>query len=174
LYYRLRVVPIQLPPLRERAEDIPLLAEHFIRKICKAEGLRLKRFSAQAMTLLMSQSWPGNVRELENSISMAVALSGEAETLEVWHFPSLMVPQEVQAPMSVMPPCGIDYDQAVTMFKRSLLEQALRSAQWNKAHAARMLGLKRTTLTATLKSLSLCQGDIADDELNELVATANC
>ena len=81
LLYRLNVVPIRVPPLREHLSDIPLLAEHFIEKICRREGLRPKLLSSSALRCLEDYEWPGNVRQLEHSIEMAVALSGEREQL---------------------------------------------------------------------------------------------
>ena len=86
LYYRLSVVPIHLPPLRERAEDIPLLARHFVEKICRQEEMELKEISREALFDLVDYPWPGNVRQLENAIEMAVILSGTRDVLEPGDF----------------------------------------------------------------------------------------
>ena len=159
LYYRLRVVPIQLPPMRDRKDDIPLLVDHFINKTCHIEGLAPKTITAEALRSLIEHDWPGNVRELENAIAMAVALSGESDRLEIWNFPTLTTPQQLDVIPCILPPNGIDYEKAVTLFRKALLEQAMRTTGWNKSQAAQLLGLKRTTLTATLKSLNLCRDD---------------
>ena len=81
LYYRLHVVPLCVPPLRDRKSDIPLLAEHFIRKIARQEALPLKTLHPEALNLLVTYSWPGNVRQLENSIEMAMIVSGDRSEL---------------------------------------------------------------------------------------------
>jgi transcriptional regulator with GAF, ATPase, and Fis domain len=175
LYYRLRVVPIHIPPLRERKEDIPLLAEHFITKTCRFEKIAPKSLSNEALELLLDHDWPGNVREMENAISMALTLSGATPRLEVWHFPVLMAPAQVQPPPSILPPEGIDYDHVVTTFRRSLLEQALRAAKGNKSQAAQLLGMKRTTLNNALKLMNLggddeCLDDGASQKLTAMAS----
>src|SRR5262249_32253721 len=81
LYYRLNVVPLRMPPLRERAGDVPVLARHFVEKICRAENLPVKRLSPEAEERLCRYSWPGNVRQLENAIETAVALSDDRAVL---------------------------------------------------------------------------------------------
>ena len=151
LYYRLNVVPIAAPPLRERLEDIPLLAHHFVEKICEQEGISTRRLSPETIERLKNYSWPGNVRQLENVVEMAVALSGTREILYPSDFPlpSAAVPR--------MPPGRAietnDFEQTVGRIERQILEDALRKAGGNKTAAAEMLGLKRTTLAAKLKSL---------------------
>ena len=80
LYYRLAVVPIELPPLRERREDIPLLVEHFLEQVCADNGRRTKKVASGAMTLLMQHDWPGNVRELKNVVERLAILTGDAES----------------------------------------------------------------------------------------------
>ncbi len=87
LYYRLNVVPMQMPPLRDRLEDIPLLAHHFVEKICRLETIAQRRLAPETLAHLMSCAWPGNVRQLENAIEMAVALCGEREQLYPSDFP---------------------------------------------------------------------------------------
>ena len=81
LYYRLNVVPLQMPPLRKRANDIPMLVSHFIKKICHAENIDLKRIAPETLDLLCAQPWPGNVRQLENAVEMAIAVSGDRDVL---------------------------------------------------------------------------------------------
>lgn len=156
LYYRLNVVPIHIPPLRERWQDIPLLVEHFLEKICQAEGMAPKRVFAETIEALQSYSWPGNVRQLENTVERAVILSGERQTL----FPSdfslpggaSIARAATPAPVAV-PEAGMDLQQTVQKLERALIEQALRRTGGNKSQAADILGMKRTTLTAKMRAL---------------------
>ncbi|MGA3185854.1 MAG: sigma-54 dependent transcriptional regulator [Bryobacteraceae bacterium] len=147
LYYRLNVVPIAAPPLRERLEDIPLLARHFAEKICKQEAIPTRRFSPETIERLKNCPWPGNVRQLENVVEMAVALSGTRE---------ILYPSDFPLPLSAIPANPIstnDFEQTVGRIERQILEDALKKAGGNKTAAAGMLGLKRTTLAAKLKNL---------------------
>jgi DNA-binding NtrC family response regulator len=163
LYYRLNVVPIQMPPLRERLGDVPLLVYHFIEKICRQEAIPVKQIVREALDHLRTYSWPGNVRELENAVEKAVALSGDRPVLYPSDFP---LPQErnwkdTPAPgeLSVeLPEEGIDFEAAVSRFEWSILAQALRRAGGNKTRAASLLRLKRTTLAAKLRALEAKAG----------------
>jgi DNA-binding NtrC family response regulator len=150
LYYRLNVVPIAAPPLRDRLEDIPLLAHHFVEKICRQEEIPMRRLSPETIERLKNCPWPGNVRQLENVVEMAVALSGTREILYPSDFP-------LPAQSTRVTPTGAiatnDFEQTVGRIERQILEDALRKAGGNKTAAAGMLGLKRTTLAAKLKSL---------------------
>jgi DNA-binding NtrC family response regulator len=151
LYYRLNVVPIAAPPLRERLEDIPLLAHHFVEKICRQEQIPIRRLSPETLERLKSCPWPGNVRQLENVVEMAIALSGTREVLYPSDFPL-----PTQSLSSIAPGSAIattDFEQTVGRIERQILEDALKKAGGNKTVAAEMLGLKRTTLAAKLKSL---------------------
>lgn len=158
LYYRLNVVPIEMPPLRERLSDVPLLVDHFIEKICRQEGIPPKRIVREALDRLCGYCWPGNVRELENAVEKAVVLSGERRVLYAADFP---LPQErswkhapAPAELSVkLPEGGLDYEAVVSRFEWSILDQALRRAGGNKTRAASLLRLKRTTLAAKLRAL---------------------
>ncbi|MFN3325858.1 MAG: sigma-54 dependent transcriptional regulator [Bryobacteraceae bacterium] len=158
LYYRLNVVPVRIPPLRERLRDVPLLVEHFLRKICSQEEIPLRRLAPETMDRLCSYSWPGNVRQLENAVEMAVVLSGDRETLYPADFPlpSIAPSKPLLAtatPFIAVPDDGLDYEQTVLQIERNILRQALEKTRGNKKQAAEMLRLKRTTLTAKLKSL---------------------
>ncbi|MBX5494864.1 MAG: sigma-54-dependent Fis family transcriptional regulator [Bryobacteraceae bacterium] len=158
LYYRLNVVPISIPPLRERIRDIPLLVHHFIEKVCRQEGLPMREISPETMDRLCSYHWPGNVRQLENAVEMAVALSGNRTTLYPGDFPLPQAPRKpplIEAGAVAVPDDGLDFEQTVSQIERNILEQALQKAKGNKKLAADMLRLKRTTLTAKLKSLEL-------------------
>jgi len=158
LYYRLNVVPIHLPPLAERRCDIPLLAAHFVNKICIRESIPSKQISAEAMERLSEYSWPGNVRQLENAIEMAVILSADRDLLLPSDF-RLPSPAQWKAmnpsalPSIRLPDEGMDFEKTIARIERSLLEQALRRSNGNKKQAAGLLRLKRTTFSAKLKSL---------------------
>jgi DNA-binding NtrC family response regulator len=155
LYYRLNVVPIHMPPLRRRREDIPWLAAHFVEKICRVEEIPCKMLTSRAIAALCEYSWPGNVRQLENLLEMAIALSGSRELLDSRDFPFPAVPAiSVQAsgPAISLPENGMDYQRTVASIERSIIEQALQKTGGNKKAAAEMLGLKRTTLSAKVRS----------------------
>jgi DNA-binding NtrC family response regulator len=156
LYYRLNVVPLQMPSLRQRGGDIPRLVEHFVSKICKMEGLALKRVSPEAMGRIGSGAWPGNVRQLENCVEMAVAMSGEREVLYASDFglsdpvPAKVISIGAGAPFHL--PESMDFGAAVGQFERAMLAGALLQTAGNKTAAAELLGLKRTTLIMKLRT----------------------
>jgi transcriptional regulator with GAF, ATPase, and Fis domain len=159
LYYRLNVVPIHLIPLRERREDIPLLLDYFLQKTCAAEGVPLKRVTDEALDYLLAQNWPGNVRQFEHTVQMALALSGDRLTLTAQDFTvrgraAAAAPASVPTshqPLVTVGRDGIDFDQVVSDFERSLVNQALAVSGGNKARAADLLRIKRTTLLAKMK-----------------------
>jgi DNA-binding NtrC family response regulator len=158
LLYRLNVVPISVPPLRERISDIPLLAEHFAEKICRREELNPKRLSPDALNRLMDYDWPGNVRQLEHAIEMAVTLSGEREKLFLG---DIRLPDAREIPMTGetrinLRGTGINFDEVIGGVEKLLLQEALRKYNGNKAKAANFLGLPRTTLMYKVKSLEAC------------------
>ena len=159
LYYRINVVPIGLPALRERPSDVPPLALHFIEKICREENLAAKQISYETLSRLGGHDWPGNVRQLENAVEKAIVLSGERSVLLPGDFPlpPRRHPIAFQAGaqgMIAVPDQGLDFERTVGSIERNILEQALRKTRGNKKLAAEMLGLKRTTLTAKLRSLA--------------------
>lgn len=160
LYYRLNVVPIHLSPLRERRSDIPLLLNFFLEKIRTVEGGALKQISDEALDYLMRQDWPGNVRQLEHTVQMACALSGDCEILQARDFvvrgrAAAQLAEPVlpnsSRPFVTVGQDGIDFDKVVADFERSLLNQALAVSGGNKARAADLLKIKRTTLLAKMK-----------------------
>jgi DNA-binding NtrC family response regulator len=158
LFYRLNVVPLCMPPLRDRGSDVPLLVHHFIGKICRNEAIPAKRITEAALERLAAYSWPGNVRQLENSVEMAIAMSGERETLCPSDFPLPSPAQRKPLPVSDapairLPDGGLDFERTLSRIERSILSQALERTGGNKKQAALMLRLKRTTLSAKLKSL---------------------
>ncbi len=158
LYYRLNVVPIAVAPLRERPSDIPVLIRHFIAKVCRQEGIAAKQISRETLERLAAHDWPGNIRQLENAVEKAIVLSGERPALVPGDFP--LAPRrhpvafEAGAePFIAVPDQGLDFERTVGSIERNILEQALKKTRGNKKLAAEMLGLKRTTLSAKLKSL---------------------
>jgi DNA-binding NtrC family response regulator len=144
LYYRLNVVRLRLPPLRERPEDIPMLAKHFLRKYCAETGKTMPGISAEAMELLKTHPWPGNVRELENAIERAVVLGGSSLISPADLGLRLGTPagQSETAPDAMIGP----FHDSVGQFKRALIRHALEAANGNQTRAAEALGLQRTYL----------------------------
>jgi DNA-binding NtrC family response regulator len=158
LYYRLNVVPIPIAPLRERPSDVPLLVQHFIAKICREEGIPGKNISRETLDRLASHDWPGNVRQLENAVEKAIVLSGDRPALFPGDFPLSPRTHPVtfkpgSQPFIALPDQGLDFERTVGNIELNILEQALKKTHGNKKLAAEMLGLKRTTLSAKLKSL---------------------
>jgi DNA-binding NtrC family response regulator len=152
LYYRLQVIPVLLPPLRERRSDIPVLVTHFLDKYnAKHEG-RDCRIADDAMVHLWEYDWPGNVRELENLVERLVVLS-EDGNVQVDHLPPNIRSfiSEKKIPRPSLTEDGIDLNKAVEEFEYRLIDEALRRTKGNKQAAARLLGLKRTTLVAKLR-----------------------
>jgi DNA-binding NtrC family response regulator len=157
LYYRLNVVPMVVPPLRQRDTDIPLLVDHFVKKICQMEDIPEKSLAPETLARLRACQWPGNVRQLENSVEMAVAMSGDRQVLYTGDFglPSAAAARVI--PFEIPVPPGndsdyVDFETAVNQFERTMLERALTKTSGNKTAAAELLGLKRTTLIMKLRS----------------------
>jgi two-component system response regulator PilR (NtrC family) len=151
LYYRLNVIPIELPPLRERKEDVPLLVQHFLEKFQNTP----MTVSQEAMRWLMSYQWPGNVRQLENAIERAVAFSRGRSQIDVTDMPP-EIDQAAAAPISsavALPETGMDLDAFIAGIERDLIQRSLERTGGNKGKAARLLNLKRTTLVEKLKRL---------------------
>jgi DNA-binding NtrC family response regulator len=151
LYYRLHVISIYLPPLRERKEDIPLLAQHFLEKYGvenKRPGLEL---TADALDLMMDYDWPGNVRELENVIERAVVLTSGSR------IGADLIPDHVrkaptfQIPQFIVPPEGISFKEVITDFEKRLIESTLEAAGGVQKRAAELLHIKPTTLNEMIK-----------------------
>jgi transcriptional regulator with GAF, ATPase, and Fis domain len=159
LYYRLNVVPLRMPLLRDRISDIPELAEHFLEKVARDEMRPKKRLSPETLDLLMQYSWPGNVRQLEHAIEAATILSGSRMLLTASDF-NLPAPRASSAfgafaALSV-PESGLNFEELISNIERRLLESALVKAGGNKARAADLLGMKRTTLISKSKALQVC------------------
>jgi len=149
LYYRLNVVTIDIPPLRERREDIPALATAFVEKICRKGHMRIKELSPEALAALMHYDWPGNVRELENAIERAIVLGPEdvvvAEDL----------PEAVVESASRVLTQGAKYVGAVKESKKQLVLQALEQANGYYVDAAKILGIHPNSLLRLIRNLGL-------------------
>ncbi len=159
LYYRLNVIPIDLPPLRERREDIPLLVQRFIEHFCETHKLDLKTISPHVLKVLMAYDWPGNVRQLENIVERMVALTANRPAI----LPADL-PGEIQnrdslnfVPLIEIPEGGISFQDVVTDMERELIVQSLRKTNGNKKLAAKLLNLKRTTLIEKIKRIGLAE-----------------
>ncbi|OFV88829.1 MAG: hypothetical protein A3J75_04880 [Acidobacteria bacterium RBG_16_68_9] len=152
LFYRLQVIPILLPPLRERRSDIPILVQHFLEKYNAKHINRTCRIADDTMVHLWEYDWPGNVRELENLVERLVILS-EDGVIRVENLPANVRSfiSEKKIPRPTLTDDGIDLNQAVEEFEYRLIDEALRRTKGNKQAAARLLGLKRTTLVAKLR-----------------------
>jgi two-component system, NtrC family, response regulator PilR len=150
LFYRLHVITVQLPALRERREDIPLLAQHFLEKYGVENSKRLE-LTPEALDLLIEYDWPGNVRELENVIERAVVLSS-GQRIDVDLVPdNVRSSRRFQMPQFVVPPEGISYRDAEMAFQRGLIESALEQAGGVQKRAAELLQIKPTTLNEMIK-----------------------
>ena len=153
LYYRLNVIHVSVPPLRDRAGDIAILAEHFLKlALQRTARLTVTGFASATTQLLEQYAWPGNVRELENTIERAVLLA-RGEEIQPRDLPARVcgLPSERRPGSSKLPDLGIDLRTAVESFENNLIRQALERTKWNKNQAARLLGLNRTTLVEMLK-----------------------
>ena len=184
LFYRLDVVPIHMPPLRERREEVPFLAQHFLNRKAREHSLYPKALHPTVDPLLMAMPWPGNVRQLENAIERAVILAGTRPVLTRQDFTFLMdrlpegqvlveepfqravpglLPAETPEPNSAgyleIPPDGLDLNHVVSEVERNLLLQSLAITRGNKKRAAELLGLKRTTFLEKMKRLEL-EGEV--------------
>jgi len=153
LYYRLNVIPIHMPPLRERVEDIQLLVDHFMKRFNREKKRTLKGISPGAMEILMNYKWPGNVRELENLIERLVILKRDGNEVAPCDLPEKIISGEYNLSRGNidLPPDGLSLRDAVEAFENRLIIQALGRSEWNKNKAATLLGLKRTTLVEKLK-----------------------
>lgn len=164
LYYRLNVIPIHVPPLRKRREDVPELVSHFTKKYCSDQQLPLKHVSTNAMRLLMAYDWPGNIRQLQNSVEMAVTLSSNRPTLDVEDFPvvsGLAVEPTTFANIDI-PDEGIPFNTIISDMEKRLILQSLEVSGGNKKRAASLLHLKRTTFVEKLKRMGMDSSEDSD------------
>jgi DNA-binding NtrC family response regulator len=152
LYYRLNVVPISIPPLREHKEDIPYLAEHFLARFVAESGKPIRGITPAAMRKLMEFHWPGNVRELENIIERAVALA-RGDTIDAADIHLDLSPPPATAGSVPFLPEGMTLEQ----YEDELIREALRRARGNKSQAARLLGLSRNALRYRLSKIGVAE-----------------
>ncbi len=158
LYYRLNVIPIFLPPLRQRKADVPLLVSSFLRRFSESMNKPLRGISEEAMKTLMQYHWPGNVRELENLMERVVVLKRDSGVIELKDFPSAYfanVRLDRFVASVALPDDGLDFNDAVNEFENELILQALQKTEGNKNKAASLLNLNRTTLVEKLKRKGL-------------------
>ena len=153
LFYRLNVIPINVPPLRERKSDIPILVNHFLKELREHNKTSVKRFSDKAMERLMQYHWPGNVRELKNLVERLSVLKQQG-IIELDDIPSSMgisvIPQ-MKPLVDINIKKGISFHTQVAEFEKRLLLEALEQTSWVKEKAAKLLKLKRTTLIEKMK-----------------------
>ncbi len=155
LFYRLNVISVQLPPLRERKEDIPLLVDHFLKKFSQENNKTFGPVSPEIMRLLVRYHWPGNVRELENVVERAVVLSTSGDlsreliSLEVKPTPTIPKTNGMSA-MDGKPLCDI-----LDTFERDVILQMLESVNWSQTEAAERFGLPLSTLNSKVKRLGI-------------------
>ncbi len=151
LYYRLHVIKVELPPLRERREDIPLLAHHFLEKYGAENDKKSLELTAEALDLMEAYDWPGNVRELENVIERAVVLATGPRIGPALIPDAVRTPHPFQMPQFVMPPEGLPFKEVVAAFETQLIERTLAATGGVQKRAAEMLQIKPTTLNEMIK-----------------------
>ncbi len=155
LFYRLNVISIQLPPLRDRKEDIPLLAAHFLQKFCDENNKNLHPISPNILNLLMKHDWPGNVRELENVIERAVVLSSSEELVEELislDASTISVKQNTDGPLVLD---GLSLSGRVDSFEKKIIVQMLEEVNWSQTEAAKKFSVKLSTLNSKIKRLGI-------------------
>jgi Nif-specific regulatory protein len=152
LYFRLQVVQIDVPPLRDRPEDVPAIAEHFLRRFSREVGRKVKGFNPQAVSKLQGHRWPGNVRELRNVVERAVALgtAPQVEAEDVWLSPLDLADEAT--PVEAYRPVSLDE------VEKEHIRRTLAHTEWNKSRAASILGVERSTLDRKIKAYGLAPG----------------
>jgi transcriptional regulator with GAF, ATPase, and Fis domain len=162
LYYRINVVPIILPPLRERKEDIPLLLDHFIKKYNKENAKHVKGVSKEALDLIMNYEWPGNVRELENLIERMITLTSR-EHIQVNELPfSLINGSKMNGLREYILDGKVSFTKAEEEFERGMILDALKRSNYVQSHAAEMLGISRRILKYKMDKLGINKENLKD------------
>lgn len=157
LFYRLNVIPILVPALRDRKVDIPLLAAHFMNHFNRTKNRSLTGFSPEALECLVGYNWPGNIRELENLIERLAILKGQGQ-VELNDMPAKyrsQVTATLAPEVFALPDDGVDFNSAVDRYENQLILQALEKTGWNRNQAAMLLKLNRTTLVEKMKKKGL-------------------
>ncbi len=154
LYYRINVINIELPSLKDRVSDIPVLAQHFLASFCEETGKPLRSFSEEALTAISRYSWPGNVRELQNVIERAVLL-GKTELIRLEDLPRHVA---AEGPVAVESGSDRTLKQAMSAPERQIIQDVLDRHHWNRQLTAEALGINRTTLYKKMKRLGLEEG----------------
>lgn len=163
LYYRLNVIPVRIPSLRERKSDIPLLVNHFVQQFNEATGHTVEAPTGQIMDALLAYDWPGNIRELENLMERLVILKGQG-SVDLGDLPHRIFQQYAEGrpqgdgalsawefPRMVLPQTGLDLKEIVDAFENHLVDQALARTGGNKNRASELLSMNRTTLVEKLR-----------------------
>jgi DNA-binding NtrC family response regulator len=162
LYYRINVVPIVIPPLRERKEDIPMLIDHFVNKFNGENNKNVKGISKEALDLLMQYEWPGNVRELENLVERVIALTSN-ESIQLNELPLSFknIPKISGLKESVLEG-KVSFTQAEEDFEREVILDALKKTNYIQSHAAEILGISRRILKYKMDKLGINQNRVKD------------
>jgi DNA-binding NtrC family response regulator len=155
LFYRLNVIPLKIPPLRERRSDIPVLLKHFLEEFGEEHGVALPQIDQEVMEAFMEYAWPGNVRELENVVERLVILyPGQKVTFDSLPFAMSQGKEKITTSVQI-PEEGISFKNVVNNFENELILKALEKTSWNKNKAASLLNLNRTTLVEKIKKRQL-------------------
>jgi two-component system nitrogen regulation response regulator NtrX len=167
LYYRLNVIPFAIPPLRERTEDIPILAQHFLKEFCTAHGRALRELSPEALQVLLAYSWPGNVRELRNFIERLIILTPESEdgqAIRVAHILDQLKDETLSMQFqgdAAQSQAGCQSGQAKNLrdarqeFEKEFILKTLKEQDWNISKTAQILGIERSHLHRKIKSFGI-------------------
>jgi two-component system response regulator PilR (NtrC family) len=158
LYYRLNVIQVRMPPLRERREDVPLLVDHFVKKFAAEHAQPIMGVDADAMAALTAHNFPGNVRELENLVERAVTLASDGR-ITADSLPDLSPADRAAAAGPDLPPTGFDLERELETFERGFLLKALERTGGNRTLAARVLGVSFRSLRYRLSKLGISGGE---------------
>ena len=157
LFYRLNVIPFNAPPLRERSEDIPIIAAHFLAEFCSSHGKKPKELSPSATEVLLNYPWPGNVRELRNLIERLVIMCPSAR-IEPHHLPPELFRGAAHSPQKAYS----SLQEARSAYEREFVLRKLEESRWNMTRAAAALGLERSHLYRKMKSLGISASRVDD------------
>jgi DNA-binding NtrC family response regulator len=166
LFYRLNVIPVTLPPLQQRRQDIPLLVNHFVGKYADSLGKNVRSVSQEAMSMLDQFNWPGNVRQLENTIERAMALCN-GPTIVPEDLPRNIVeycPEFHEEVLSILPAKGVDLERKTEALEKSLIAQALVKTQYSQKKAAELLNVPVRSLRYRLKKYGMSPSGQRDEK----------